>query len=317
VSEPVTLRVKAPGKVNLCLFLGGVRADGRHELVTVFEPVSLADELVMSVVAGSDRDEVICPGVQGVNLAASALAGLRAWGWSAPAVRVEIRKRVPVAAGMGGGSADAAATLRLAPLVAPVPDQVLAELARGLGADVPSQLQPGLALGTGAGEIVQPLAPLAAHAVLILPQPVALSTPDVFREADRLGLPRSVEGLAACHEDLSGFLGTGAGIGVGTEAGAEAGAEVAGRLPPRLVANDLQPAAVSLCPQISGALEWALQSGAEQAIVCGSGPTVAGVFWGSDAAGRAADAAVALQARYPGAVAASPVDGVAAAPRRE
>ena len=84
-----------------------------------------------------------------------ALAGLRARGWDAPPVQVTIDKRIPVAAGMGGGSADAAAVLRMAPRVAPVVTGRCAELAAELGADVPSQLAPGLVLGTGAGDEVE------------------------------------------------------------------------------------------------------------------------------------------------------------------
>src|SRR5215217_3183647 len=108
------LRCNAPGKVNLCLFIGRARADGYHPLVSLVQPVSLADELELEP-AGGDADEVVCPGVEGENLAARALAAFRGeTGWDAPPVRIAITKRVPVAAGMGGGSADAAATLRLA-----------------------------------------------------------------------------------------------------------------------------------------------------------------------------------------------------------
>ena len=121
------LTARAPGKLNLCLFLGEPRADGRHELVTLFESVSLADELQLTVVPDSAADEIVCPGVEGPNLAARALAELRARGWDAPPVQIEIHKRIPVAAGMGGGSADAAAVLRLARRLAPVSDDVIAE----------------------------------------------------------------------------------------------------------------------------------------------------------------------------------------------
>ena len=107
------LVAKAPGKVNLCLFVGGRRDDGRHELITLIESVSLADELELVTRAALD-DEVVCPGVEEPNIVARALAGLRACGWNAPRVRVTITKRIPVAAGMGGGSADAAAVLRMA-----------------------------------------------------------------------------------------------------------------------------------------------------------------------------------------------------------
>ncbi len=104
---------------------------------------------------------------------------------------------------MGGGSADAAAMLRCAPRLAPVAPSVIAGIAAGLGADVPGQLRPGPSLGTGAGELIEPLAPLAPYGVLVIPLPFALSTPDVYREADRLGLPRSGAELEALHASLA------------------------------------------------------------------------------------------------------------------
>lgn len=296
------LRALAPGKVNLCLFLGAVRPDGRHELVTLLESVSLADELELTTLGDRDRladgaamppgaDVVCCPGVQGPNLAARALQELRRRGWGPPAVRVEIGKRVPVAAGMGGGSADAAAVLRLACALELVAPEVLLEIALGLGTDVPSQLEPGLALGTGAGEIVAPLDPLASHALLIVPQGAALSTPDVYREADRLGLGRDASDLDRRRAELVAALGPGARLGGG------------------LLVNDLQPAALSLCPQIEGALQAVLQAGAQRAMVCGSGPTVAGVYWGDDGQIRAAAGAEAIGRRFSPAYAVVPVPG--------
>src|SRR5687767_8265130 len=108
------LRCLAPGKVNLCLFIGRPRADGYHPLVSLVQPVSLADELELGPAAGSE-DEIVCPGVAGENLAARALDRFRsATGWDGAPVRITIAKHVPVMAGMGGGSADAAAALRLA-----------------------------------------------------------------------------------------------------------------------------------------------------------------------------------------------------------
>ena len=118
------LTAAAPAKVNLCLYLGGVRADGRHELVTVFESVSLCDRLSLTA-SGSPGDAVICPGVEAPNLVSAALDELRGAGWSGPPVTLTIDKRIPVAAGMGGGSADAAAALRLARAVQPVDEETL------------------------------------------------------------------------------------------------------------------------------------------------------------------------------------------------
>lgn len=106
--------VHAPAKLNLCLYLGARRADGLHELCSVFEPLALADAIE---VGEADADEVVCPGVEGENLAARALAALREAGWESPPLRIEIEKRVPVAAGLGGGSGDAAA-VSLRPAIA-------------------------------------------------------------------------------------------------------------------------------------------------------------------------------------------------------
>ena len=280
------MRERAPAKVNLCLFLGPVRADGRHELVTVFESISLADELEMTEAAGP-ADEVICPGVDGPNLVSAALEALRREGWEAPPVRVEIDKRIPVAAGLGGGSADAAAALRLAHAVRPLPAGLAESVARELGADVPSQLKPGLALGTGAGEDVEPLGPLPAHRLVIVPLPHALSTPAVYREADRLGLPRDERDLQARQAELEAALHAGGG------------------LPASLLVNDLEPAARSLCPAVGDALAALRDAGAEIALVCGSGPTCAGLWWGEgDSAERTAEG---LEARFRGTVAVTPV----------
>jgi 4-diphosphocytidyl-2-C-methyl-D-erythritol kinase len=283
------LRERAPGKVNLCLFLGSRRNDGRHELVTLFESVSLCDELVVSA-ESDDGDRVVCAGVEEPNLVEDAIAGLRARGWRAPPIRVEITKRIPVAGGMGGGSADAAALLRIAPRLAPIADEELAALAAELGADVPAQLRPGLAVGTGAGDIVRPFGPLAAHAFVIVPLDQELSTAAVYAQADRLGLPRDSDELEALQRELD---------------------RSGPRLPGSLLVNDLEPAARELCPAIDDPLAAVRDSGAEAAFLCGSGPTVAGLYWGEDGSERAARAAEGLRARFPGAVAVAPVSSQA------
>ncbi|HTU86690.1 MAG TPA: hypothetical protein VMF57_14010 [Solirubrobacteraceae bacterium] len=298
-----TFVARAPGKVNLGLFLGPIREDGRHELVTLYESVSLADSVTVTVRAADtddrrDADQVVCEGVDGLNIVTRTLDGLRARGWDAPSVRVVIDKRIPVAAGMGGGSADAAAVLRIAPRLAPVAAGVVGELAASLGADVPSQFAPGVAIGTGAGELIDRVArPLPAHAFVIVPQDFGLSTADVYREADRLGLPRVAGDLASRERALRRAL--------------VAGVE----LPAELLVNDLEPAALSLAPRIGRALEAVREAGAAHALVCGSGPTVFGVWWGSDAAGLAAAAAGALADRYPLATGTTPVSEEFGAPR--
>jgi 4-diphosphocytidyl-2-C-methyl-D-erythritol kinase len=270
--------VHAPAKLNLCLFLGGRREDGLHELCSLFEPLALAD---LVRVSEGERDEVICPGVEGENLAARALAALREHGWERPPLRIEIIKRVPVGAGLGGGSGDAAAVLRLA--AGEVAD--LPALAAELGADVPSQLRPAPALVRGAGERVEPLPRPAPHAALLLPDGGGLATADVFAEADRQGLARDRAALSATLQDVEDALHGG------------------GEVPDELVRNDLEAAARRLCPAIDDALADARSAGADLALVCGSGPTVIGLF---REVGAARGAAVALGHRIPAPVAVEP-----------
>lgn len=282
---------RAPGKVNLCLLVGGVRADERHELVTVLESVSLYDELELTVLGEeAGADEVVCPGVDGPNLVEAALAGLRSRGWHGPRLRIEIIKRIPVAGGMAGGSSDAAAALRLAVAVHPVADDVIAAVASELGSDVPSQLVPGVWIATGAGDSVEAAWQLEQHAFVVVPQPFELSTADVYREADRLGEQRSDAELASSLESVRTVLSL-----------------PGGRVPTELSVNDLEPAALSLRPEIAVVLDRVRAAGAESAFVSGSGPTVAGLMWGEDAEARADAVAAELSGRYPGACAAVPV----------
>jgi 4-diphosphocytidyl-2-C-methyl-D-erythritol kinase len=292
---------RAPGKVNLCLFVGVPRADGYHPLVSVVQPVSLADDLTLE--SGDEwaaTDEVVCPGVVGPNLAERALRAFRERaGWNGPGMRLRIAKHVPVAAGMGGGSGDAAAALRLAAAATGRAEDAsgLADVAARLGADVPAQLVPQRCLMSGIGERVEALPQPGDFGLLILPSADRLSTPAVYAEFDRLGLGRSADEL----DRLSGAVrGAAAADSLGDE---------------RLLVNDLEPAARSLLPEIDEALEEARRTGADHAMVSGSGPTVFGLFLGPDGPERAHHAAAALGGRDPAPVAATPVGPGFAAPR--
>jgi 4-diphosphocytidyl-2-C-methyl-D-erythritol kinase len=292
-----TLRCNAPGKVNLCLFIGRARADGYHPLVSLVQPVSLADELELAPAHG-DADEVVCPGVDGENLAARALAAFRAeTGWDGPPVRITIAKRVPVAGGMGGGSADAAATLRLAAAASNRTGADLRRIAVDLGADVPSQLIPERCLMTGIGEGVRRLGDPVPFGLLIVPSAHALATADVYAEFDRLGLGRDPDEL----DRLSGQV--------------PGAARDRSLLAERLLHNDLEAPARALCPPIGDALADVRASGAVRAMVSGSGPTVFGLFPGEDGPAHARAAAAALRARHPEGVAAVPVGRAFAEPR--
>ena len=244
---------RAPAKLNLCLYVGPLRPDGLHELRSVFHPITLADEVVLEE-GSAPTDEVVCPGVEGPNLAAAALVAFRErFGWDEPPVRVTIEKHIPVAAGLGGGSADAAAVLRLAATASGIrpPGPDLADLGMSLGADVPSQLVPQPALVTGAGEGVERLAARPLSGVLLAGRG-ALSTSRVYARADELGTAR--ETLA--DVDTGAFH------------------------------NDLQAAAIDLEPEAQRAIALLQVAGASAALVSGSGPAVFGLFEKPDAIAR-------------------------------
>jgi 4-diphosphocytidyl-2-C-methyl-D-erythritol kinase len=275
--------VRAPAKLNLCLYLGQRRADGLHELRSLFCPLVLSDRIEITELDGDAdvADEVVCEGVEGPNLVGVALDAMRARGWRRAPLRVEIEKRIPVAAGLGGGSADAAAVLRLTE--GELGD--LEQVAAGLGADVPSQLDPRFALVSGAGEVVEPLEDPGEFAVVMIDDDEGLDTGRVYAEADALGLGRSDAEL----DELGARL-----------------REVGGRSPldyPELLVNDLEQAAISLRPSIAEALGALEEAGARRALVTGSGPTAVGLFEDIAAADAAA---MALPPRYAHAIVSAP-----------
>jgi 4-diphosphocytidyl-2-C-methyl-D-erythritol kinase len=248
------VRETAPAKVNLVLHVGGRRrGDGLHEICSLFASLDLADDVT---VEPSDLDEVICRGVPGPNLAAAALEAYRSLA-PLPPLRVTIEKRIPVAAGLGGGSADAAATLRAANALAgdPLGPSELRTIAARLGADVPSQVEPRHALVTGAGENVEPL-DLPDMALLLVPVAEGLSARDVYAEADSLPSTRA-------HLDPAP-LRTAAAAPLAVLAHA--------------MENDLEAAALSLRPELTATLAALQEAGALKALVSGSGPTAFGVF---------------------------------------
>jgi len=255
------LATEARAKINLCLFVGPRRTDDRHEVVTLMDSLKLCDDVRLEIGPdGLAADEVVCPAVQGPNLAADALAAFRdRTGWDGPPVRLTIDKHIPIAGGMGGGSADAAAALRLVAAAAENNDRwMLADIAAGLGADVPSQIRGGLTLATGEGTRLRPVAMQLAYSAIVLPVDAQLAAGAVYDEADRLGLARDPLDLARSMTRMQ--------AGISSETVLEH------------VHNDLQDAARSLCPAIDEALEAALAAGADHALVSGSGPTVLGLF---------------------------------------
>jgi 4-diphosphocytidyl-2-C-methyl-D-erythritol kinase len=286
------LATEAPAKINLCLFVGPKTPDGRHEIVTVMDSLSLVDDIRLTVGPdGLDADEVECPGVEGPNLADAAIAAFRErTGWDGPPVHVKIRKRIPIAGGMAGGSADAAAVLHLLAAAADIADRrLLEDIAAGLGSDVPSQVRGGMLLATGVGDRLRPAPRPEPYSAVVLPVTTELSTADVYAEADRLGVARDTLELARSLTRMQAALSSETLM--------------------EKLHNDLEAAARSLSPAIDEALDAARRAGSDHPIVSGSGPTVVGLFFGDRHEERAAVAREALVAegRFPAPILARPM----------
>jgi 4-diphosphocytidyl-2-C-methyl-D-erythritol kinase len=255
---------RAFAKLNLILHVGRPRADGMHPLGSILASIDLHDDVHIELTKfGADRVE--CPGVHGPNLADAALRALRRRVPDLPALRVRIEKRIPVAAGLGGGSADAAAVLRAANRIAgnPLDPLALRDLSAELGSDVPSQVDPRHALVSGVGEVVEPIE-LPPFGAVLIPQGEGLSSAAVYAEFDHLGGGRDQLDLDALRA-------------LGREM----------RLLP-VLCNDLQPAALSMRPELAAVLDGLRAAGALGALASGSGPTCFGLFEDRVAAAAAA-----------------------------
>lgn len=257
VPEPVTVRV--PAKINLALRVGKRRADGFHDLSTVYQAVSLYDEITATPakalgirVTGAGSAEVPS---DASNLAHRAATLLSVHSRTPAGVRLDIVKGIPVAGGMAGGSADAAGALVACDaLWATGYDRAeLTVLAAELGSDVPFALRGGTVLGTGRGEVLTDvLARGSYHWVLALAEK-GLPTPEVYAAFDAMGAPTG----PGCDPVLAA-LRTGNAQALGAA-----------------LTNDLQPAALRLRPALRSVLTAADDLGALGRVVSGSGPTVA------------------------------------------
>ncbi|MGO8958481.1 MAG: 4-(cytidine 5'-diphospho)-2-C-methyl-D-erythritol kinase [Streptosporangiaceae bacterium] len=284
---PAAVTVTAPAKINLQLAVGPARPDGYHALVTVFHAVSLLDEVTVrpagqTSITVTGEDAALVP-VTESNLAWQAATALAAAAGVADAgVRIEIRKRIPVAAGLAGGSADAAATLVACNEMwqAGLSPRELRELGASLGSDVPFALVGGIAVGRGRGEMLTPaLAAGNYHWALAFGQ-AGLSTAQVYATCDRLRARAAASGSAGQVGDPE--LSTPLMAALRSADPAKVGP---------LLSNDLQPAALSMQPGLRRALAEGRDLGALGAIVSGSGPTCA--FLAKSAA-HARDIAVGL-----------------------
>jgi 4-diphosphocytidyl-2-C-methyl-D-erythritol kinase len=289
----VTVRV--PAKLNLQLAVGPPRADGYHDLVTVFHAVSLFDQVTVEpaaqdgvTVTGEGADRV--PADQD-NLALRAISALRAVvrdpGPGSGSVHVTIAKRIPVAAGLAGGSADAAAALVACNELwtAGLTQQQLCGIGATVGSDVAFALLGGTAVGRGRGEQLTPaLAPATRYHWVLAFADGQLSTPAVYAALDRLRSARTRDAAGSRADPAPAEPALDAALMSALRSGNAA------RVGQRLT-NDLQPAAVSLFPALRKTLTAGLELGALGALVAGSGPTC--VFLAANAE-RALELAVSL-----------------------
>lgn len=279
-----SVTARAPAKVNLDLAVGAPRRDGYHVVATAYHAISLYDEVTATP---SERLTVTVEGTTGIsvddvptdehNLAAAAAQALARRVGIDPAVHLRINKGIPVAGGMAGGSSDAAAALVACDVLwqTGLSRAELAELAAGLGSDVPFSLVGGTALGTGRGDVVTPVLTHGRFDWVVALAEGGLSTPAVYAECDRLRgdrvLPEPRVGdalLAALRAGRADRLGA-------------------------ALRNDLQEAALSLMPSLRRTLEAGREVGALGSLVSGSGPSV--IFLARSPE-HAIDVAVALSA---------------------
>jgi 4-diphosphocytidyl-2-C-methyl-D-erythritol kinase len=264
------VRVRVPAKINLHLGVGPLRPDGFHELNTVYHAVSVFDELRASAgdtlpltMEGEGAGELA---LDESNLVIRAARALAAHARVPAYARLHLRKSIPLAGGLAGGSADAAAALLACDALwgTGMPKDELAEIGATLGSDIPFLLHGGTALGTGHGEAVSPILarPTTWHWVLAVADG-GLSTPEVYRELDRL---RERPGAPPPLDSADGLM----------TALRQRRPEVLGAA----LGNDLQPAALALRPELADVLKAGHAAGAVAGLVSGSGPTC--VFLATD-----------------------------------
>ncbi|MFK4836214.1 4-(cytidine 5'-diphospho)-2-C-methyl-D-erythritol kinase [Microbacterium sp. ZW T2_14] len=261
------VRVRAPGKLNLFFEVGGVQEDGYHDVASAYQAVSLYEDVWASP---SDEFTVAISGtvdVSGVpaddrNLAVRAARLVAQRIGYEGGVHLDIVKHVPVAGGMGGGSADAAAALVACDALwgAELGSAELHKLASRLGADVPFALMGGTAIGTGRGDQLNPALAKGRFDWVVVPSRAGLSTPEVYAHLDELRARPDIAAARVPAVDPTVLQALRAGDPVALA---------------EHTRNDLQIAALSMRPQLREVLELGEESGALAGLVSGSGPTLA------------------------------------------
>jgi 4-diphosphocytidyl-2-C-methyl-D-erythritol kinase len=270
--------VRVPGKINLQLSVGPLQRDGYHELATVFQSVSLFDEIIVSQIESgieitSDSKSNIP--LDKENLAFRAAEIMRKKFDIEAGLAIKIKKEIPVAGGMAGGSADAGGTIVAIDSLFSLglKRDEMERISAQLGADVPFTIAGGTAIGTGRGDQIAPVLSRGSYDWVLALSTSGLSTPSVYKECDRLR-----EGLDISKPFVSDSL---------LQALSHGDAKALGKA----LSNDLQPAACSLKPALRLILDVGLDYGALGGIVSGSGPTVAFLAENED---HALDLVVAL-----------------------
>ncbi|MEV0206832.1 4-(cytidine 5'-diphospho)-2-C-methyl-D-erythritol kinase [Streptomyces sp. NPDC050788] len=274
----MSVTVRVPAKVNVQLAVGAARPDGFHDLANIFLAVGLYDEVT---VTPADALRVTCEGpdadqvpLDTSNLAARAALALAERRGFEPNVHIHIAKDIPVAGGMAGGSADGAGALLACNTLwqTGASRAELLSICAELGSDVPFSLVGGAALGTGRGEKLRTLDVGGTFHWVFAMAGRGLSTPAVFREFDRLGEGTDIPEPVASQELVEAL------------AKGDADALAAS------VSNDLQPAALSLFPELADTLAAGRAAGALTAVVSGSGPTTAFLARDKESAAKVAQA---------------------------
>jgi len=276
MTDQVSVRV--PGKINLQLSVGPLQRDGYHELATVFQSVSLFDEITVceieeGIEIHSDAKSAIPLGKE--NLAYQAAEIMRKRFDIESGLSIKIKKEIPIAGGMAGGSADAGGTIVAIDSLFSLglKRDEMERIGSELGADVPFTISGGTAIGTGRGDQIAPVLSRGSYNWVLALSSSGLSTPSVYKECDRLR-----EGLDISKPFVSDTL---------LQALSHGDAKALGKS----LSNDLQPAACSLKPALRLILDVGLDYGALGGIVSGSGPTVAFLAENED---HALDLVVAL-----------------------
>ena len=261
----MSVTASAPGKINLFFTVGALQPDGFHEVVSIYQALNLRE--TVSVTAAKEFSLTVSGITEGVPTDETNLAIKAAKFVSRSPLAIHIEKSVPVAGGMGGGSADAAAVVVAASKM--LGAKVTASETVALGSDVPFAILGGTALGTGRGELLAPLETAGEFHWVLVPAPFGLSTPQVYRTLDELR-PKPEERdamplIAALRKGVPSDIAP-------------------------LLHNDLQQAALHLRPELQETIDALESAGALRAMVSGSGPTILALVESADEAMRIAEA---------------------------